>query len=84
MCLSTIRFIAHLSNQQVCGTVLPLEVILLLLDKPTDDSVEIAVEFMKEAGQILTDLQPKIVNSMFTSLLLFSSLFTDDIIRRVW
>lgn len=43
--------------------MLPLQIILLLLEKPTDDSVEIAVEFMKEAGQVLTDLQPRVVIS---------------------
>ena len=50
MCLAAIKFIAHLANQQVVHEVLPLEVLLLLLETPSDDGVEVAVDFLKEVG----------------------------------
>lgn len=49
----------------MCGQLLPLELATLLLDKPTDDSVEVAVEFIKECGYVLQDISPKGVNSIF-------------------
>ncbi|WAR10248.1 CWC22-like protein, partial [Mya arenaria] len=59
ICLSATRFIAHLVNQQVAHEVLALEVLMLLLDTPTDDSVEVAVGFLKECGQKLTEVSPR-------------------------
>ncbi len=37
----------------------------LLLDKPTDDSVEVAVSFLKECGQRLGEIAPKPFNGVF-------------------
>lgn len=45
--------------------VIALEILTLLLEKPTDDSVEIAVGFMKECGSKLTELSPRGVNAIF-------------------
>jgi pre-mRNA-splicing factor CWC22 len=63
--LSTTKFLAHLANQFVCGTVIPLQILALLLEKPTDDSVEVAVEFVKECGQRIGELCPKPFNRIF-------------------
>ncbi|KAF9978546.1 pre-mRNA-splicing factor cwc22 [Actinomortierella ambigua] len=52
-CLATTTFIAHLTNQWVAHEVLALKILILLLSQPTDDSVEIAVGFMKEVGAFL-------------------------------
>ncbi|CAL1525845.1 unnamed protein product [Lymnaea stagnalis] len=68
MCLSTTRFIAHLVNQQVAHEVLALEVLTLLLETPTDDSVEVAIGFLKECGQKLTEVSPRGINSIFERL----------------
>jgi len=35
-------------NLQVVHELLPLEILLLLLESPSDDSVEVAVDFVKE------------------------------------
>lgn len=35
----------------VCHQVLALEMLILLLENPSDDSVEMAVEFCKEVGE---------------------------------
>lgn len=37
----------------------------LLLEKPTEDSIELAVDILIETGQVLTDLAPKVLESMF-------------------
>ena len=53
------KFIAHLVNQQVAHEIIALELLTVLLEKPTDDSVEVAVGFVTECGSILQDLSPK-------------------------
>ena len=63
--ISATKFIAHLVNQLVCGVVLPLQILLLLLEKPTDDSVEVAVSLMQEMGQRLSELSPQAFNGLF-------------------
>jgi pre-mRNA-splicing factor CWC22 len=63
--LAATKFIAHLVNQMVCGVVLPLQILLLLLEKPTDDSVEVAVSLMQEIGQRLSEISPQAFNGIF-------------------
>ena len=53
--VSLARFIAHLVNQQVASELLVLQLIFLLLEHPTNDSVEIAVNVTKECGQYLSE-----------------------------
>jgi pre-mRNA-splicing factor CWC22 len=67
-CGSSTRFIAHLINQQVAHEVLALEILTLLLETPTDDSVEIAIAFLKESGQKLSEVSPRGVHAIFESL----------------
>eukprot|EP01126_Amoeba_proteus_P006144 TRINITY_DN12135_c0_g1_i6.p1 TRINITY_DN12135_c0_g1~~TRINITY_DN12135_c0_g1_i6.p1 ORF type:complete len:514 (+),score=102.84 TRINITY_DN12135_c0_g1_i6:1264-2805(+) len=63
--IATTLFIAHLVNQFICGVMIPMQILALLLDKPTDDSVEVAVNFIKECGQCLSKLRPKSFNGLF-------------------
>jgi hypothetical protein len=42
--LAAAKFIAHLVNQQVAHEILALELLTILLDKPTDDSVEVSCD----------------------------------------
>ncbi|KAL4726140.1 pre-mRNA-splicing factor cwc22 [Fusarium chlamydosporum] len=65
VCLSSTTFIAHLINQQVQHEMLAGQILLLLLHKPTDDSVEIAVGFCREVGQYLEEMQSSIANVIF-------------------
>ncbi len=46
-CLSTSKFIAHLVNQHVGHEILSLQVLTLLLENPTNHSVEIAIGLLK-------------------------------------
>ncbi|RYE82879.1 MAG: hypothetical protein EOO65_04830, partial [Methanosarcinales archaeon] len=75
------KFIAHLVNQLVAHELLALEVLMLLLDTPSDDSVEVAVGFMKECGAYLSNVAPAGVNAVFDR---FRSILQDgDIDMRV-
>ena len=38
--------------------VLALEMLILMLEKPSDDSVEMAVDFTKEVGAFLMEVAP--------------------------
>uniref|UniRef100_S4RMW5 Pre-mRNA-splicing factor CWC22 homolog n=1 Tax=Petromyzon marinus TaxID=7757 RepID=S4RMW5_PETMA len=68
LCLSTSKYIAHLVNQNVAHEVLSLEILTLLLERPTDDSVEVAVGFLKECGLKLTEVSPRGINAIFERL----------------
>lgn len=49
-----------------CATqVLALEILILLLENPSDDSVEMAVEFCKEVGAFLQEVAPAGLHSVF-------------------
>jgi pre-mRNA-splicing factor CWC22 len=58
-------FIAHLTNQLIADKVLALQILALLLERPTDDSVEIAVGFMREVGALLAQICPKANNAIY-------------------
>ncbi|OAD04066.1 hypothetical protein MUCCIDRAFT_163581 [Mucor lusitanicus CBS 277.49] len=64
-CLATTMFIAHLTNQLMADKVLALQILALLLERPTDDSVEIAVGFMREVGALLAQVCPKANNAIY-------------------
>ncbi|KAK4165312.1 putative pre-mRNA-splicing factor cwc-22 [Cladorrhinum sp. PSN259] len=65
VCLSSTMFIAHLVNNQVVHEMLAAQILLLLLQKPTDDSVEIAVGLMREVGLFLEEMSPTIAHAVF-------------------
>ncbi|KAJ9480150.1 Pre-mRNA-splicing factor CWC22 [Pseudozyma hubeiensis] len=81
VCNSTAMFIAHLVNQRVVHEVLALEILVLLLEKPTDDSVEIAVGFMREVGAFLAEEALKANNSIFDRFR--AVLYEGEISKRV-
>ncbi|KAI5479563.1 cell cycle control protein, Cwf22 [Pseudohyphozyma bogoriensis] len=62
---ATTTFLAQLVNQQVAHEIVALQILVLLLEKPTDDSVEIAVSFMKEVGAFLAETSPKANNGVY-------------------
>ena len=68
VCLAAARFLATLVNQHVAHELLALEVCALLLGTPTEDSVEVAVEFLQAAGAALTETSPGGVHSVFERL----------------
>lgn len=65
VCLSATTFIAHLCNQQVASELVAAQILLLLLHKPTDDSVEIAVGLTREVGQHLEEMNQAVALAVF-------------------
>jgi pre-mRNA-splicing factor CWC22 len=59
------KMLAHLVNQQIIHELLALEILALFLEKPTEDSIEMACEFMIECGQVLSEIYPPGVHSIF-------------------
>jgi hypothetical protein len=52
--------------------VLCLEMLTLLLERPTDDSVEVAIGFLKECGLKLTQVSPRGINGSVYSWFVYS------------
>lgn len=65
VCLASSTFLAHLVNFQVCHELVVGQILLLLLNQPTDDSVEIAVSLTREIGQYLSETSPAISIAIF-------------------
>ncbi|KAJ2756648.1 pre-mRNA-splicing factor cwc22 [Coemansia pectinata] len=65
LCISSVMFLAHLTNQRIAHEVLAFQVVSLLLETPTDDSVEVAVAFMREVGAFLAEIAPRVLNAVF-------------------
>ncbi|KAF8211741.1 hypothetical protein K438DRAFT_1664623 [Mycena galopus ATCC 62051] len=65
VCHSTTTFIAHLVNQSVAHEIIALQIMVLLIERPTDDSIEIAVGFMREVGAFLAENSPKANATVF-------------------
>ncbi|KAI9501880.1 hypothetical protein BX070DRAFT_227483 [Coemansia spiralis] len=80
-CISTVMFLAHLTNQRLAHEVLALQILSLLLETPTDDSVEVAVAFMREVGALLSEIAPRVLNAVFDTFR--SILHEADIDKRV-
>jgi hypothetical protein len=70
--LAAVKFIAHLVNQQVAHEIIALELLAVLLENPTDDSVEVAVGFVTECGSMLQDVSPKGLDGKNTALLIYA------------
>ncbi|KAM8934094.1 pre-mRNA-splicing factor CWC22 homolog [Pelodytes ibericus] len=67
-CLTSSKFVGHLINQNVAHEVLALEMLTLLLERPTDDSVEVSIGFIKDSGLKLTQVTPRGINAIFERL----------------
>ncbi|VDO03425.1 unnamed protein product [Rodentolepis nana] len=67
-CLTTGRFLAHLVNQKVAHELIVLELLTLLLEQTTNDSVEVSVALLKECGAFLSRVVPKGLAGIFDHL----------------
>lgn len=54
VCMATTKMIAHLVNQKILGEFAALQLLMILLMHATEDSVEIACDFMTDVGQVLS------------------------------
>ncbi|KAK6046762.1 MIF4G domain protein [Cooperia oncophora] len=48
--------------------VLALEIMILMMETPTDDSVEVSIAFIKECGSKLLEVSPRALDTIFTRL----------------
>eukprot|EP00927_Polykrikos_kofoidii_P065701 TRINITY_DN61435_c0_g1_i1.p1 TRINITY_DN61435_c0_g1~~TRINITY_DN61435_c0_g1_i1.p1 ORF type:complete len:683 (-),score=127.17 TRINITY_DN61435_c0_g1_i1:164-2212(-) len=55
---AVIKFMAHLVNQKVVSDLLCLHVATLLLERVTEDSIEVCASFMQEVGMAMKELSP--------------------------
>lgn len=79
VCIALSRFIAHATNQNILHELVALQLLTLLLENPTDDSVEIAIEFVKECGAALTQITPQGVHGIFER---FRGILNESLIDR--
>lgn len=79
VCLSTTAFLAHLTNNQVVSESLVAQILILLLHKPSDDSVEIAVNLTREVGQFLEEMNASIARVLFDQ---FRNILHDSAIEK--
>lgn len=78
-CVGSLRFIAALVNQQVLHEIIALEILALLLENPTEDSIDLACAFMTECGKVLTEITPQGTNAIFER---FRSLLQNGQVNR--
>ncbi|KAL6200926.1 hypothetical protein ACLB2K_024641 [Fragaria x ananassa] len=67
--LAAAKFVAHLVNQQVAHEIVALEFLTVLLENPTDDSVEVAAGFVTDCGAMLQDVSPRGLRGIFERFL---------------
>jgi len=77
--IAVIKFMAHLVNQKVVSELLALHIATLLLERVTDDSIEVAVNFIQECGQAMKELSPAGSNAIFER---FKSILHEGVIDR--
>ena len=67
-CVATTKMIAHLINQSVNEYVLAFEILQILLSNATNDSIELACDFILECGLFLSEQNINLLNLIFESL----------------
>lgn len=67
-CLAAVKFLAHLTNQEVISEVLGFQLLTHLINKPTPSSIEIGVTFLKECGAKLEQLNSPYLHEVFKTL----------------
>ncbi|KAI5960112.1 CWC22 [Candida pseudojiufengensis] len=55
LCLSSVTFIGYLTLNEVVSHVLVLQIIQLLLEKPTNSSINLSIELLKITGEFLIE-----------------------------
>lgn len=68
LCISSVTFIGHLVNQRVAHEIIALEILMVLVTQPTEDSIEVAIALLKECGMKLTEVCRKSVEAIFEEL----------------
>lgn len=64
VCKHTLMFLAQLINQKVVHELTALQICLFLIEKLTDDSIEICIDFILECGGFLLENSPQGLNTI--------------------
>ncbi|CAF4631754.1 unnamed protein product, partial [Rotaria sp. Silwood2] len=81
-----IKFLTHLINERMLHEKIAFQIIAVLLHNVSSDSVKLAIEFLNQCGQKLSQVNPQELDSHFSTLnnLLHGPLITErtkDMIR---
>ncbi|KAJ1614926.1 NIC+MI domains containing protein [Cryptosporidium canis] len=68
VCKSTLIFMAQLVNHKVVHELTALQVCLFLIEKFTDDSIEVCISFIRECGEFLLENSPQGLNTIMNQL----------------
>ncbi|KAK2195203.1 bifunctional Initiation factor eIF-4 gamma [Babesia duncani] len=68
VCIACTKCLAHLVNQRVAHEIMALQLLAILLERPTDDSVEVAVDFLSQVGAHLLEVCKDGLEAVFDRL----------------
>ncbi|KAL7713383.1 E3 ubiquitin-protein ligase [Entamoeba marina] len=63
-----LQFIAHLTNQQVCAVVLPLQLLLQFTKSSTSDDLERAIVLLENSGEFLDNVVKGTIQNIYEKL----------------
>ncbi|CAF3921728.1 unnamed protein product, partial [Rotaria sp. Silwood1] len=67
-CLSTLQFLAYLINENVLHAIIAFQILIRLLENSTNNTVELASEFLKHCGHKLSQVNPQGLYMIFSKL----------------
>lgn len=68
VCKHTLMFLAQLINQKVVHELTALQICLFLIERFTDDSIEVCIDFIFECGEFLLENSPQGINKIMDQL----------------
>ncbi|ESW96500.1 hypothetical protein KL918_000454 [Ogataea parapolymorpha] len=76
---ASVIFLSQLVNYQVCHDIVALQLLFLLLEHPTDTTVEIACALLQNCGQFLSENSSVALNAVFERL---GTILTEDLVSK--
>ncbi|KAG7820409.1 hypothetical protein KL928_001846 [Ogataea angusta] len=78
-CKASVIFLSQLVNFQVCHDIVALQLLFLLLEHPTDTTVEIACALLHNCGHFLSENSSVALNAVFERL---GTVLTEDMVSK--
>ncbi|KAG7894406.1 hypothetical protein KL908_001778 [Ogataea polymorpha] len=76
---ASVIFLSQLVNYQVCHDIVALQLLFLLLEHPTDTTVEIACALLQNCGKFLSENSSVALNAVFERL---GTILTEDLVSK--
>ncbi|KAG7910087.1 hypothetical protein KL906_001992 [Ogataea polymorpha] len=76
---ASVIFLSQLVNYQVCHDIVALQLLFLLLEHPTDNTVEIACALLQNCGKFLSENSSVALNAVFERL---GTILTEDLVSK--